>query len=500
MFYQTHRQVKWQTRRIDMKIAIALLNKKGENTIPTVLSAVEQNKRKSDAKFEVATEKGCMSEKDLSSLPASKICSATTLGYASTAPTQSQPHFSALKEGTLLFDGRIYTPTPKAADFVTQQIDQPNPAQAAEAFLQTIEGEYYLIAAQSNKLIAVRDPVGVQPLYYGENLNLAALAADRKTLWKLGLEPKCFPPGHIATITANGFDFRAIKTLKMEPPKNITIEEAADTLQKLLVESIQRRVLGQKKVAVAFSGGLDSSVVACLAQRCGVQVELVHVSLENQAETEAAFEAAKLLDLPMQVHLYKESDVEKTVPKVVELIEEPAPVNVSIGVPFYWTAQKTAELGYRVLLAGQGADELFGGYQRYVNQFMVEGNDAVRETMFKDVATIHETNVERDEKLCIYNDVELRLPFASYAVAEFAMSLPTELKFECKEDTLRKLTLRAVARNLGLPAQISDKPKKAVQYSTGIGNALKKIAKQHNQTLQQYIQEIFDKMKKETQR
>jgi asparagine synthase (glutamine-hydrolysing) len=164
-------------------------------------------------------------------------------------------------------------------------------------------------------------------------------------------------------------------------------------------------------------------------------------------------------------------------------------------VPFFWTAQRTAESGYRVLLAGQGADELFGGYQRYVNQYISEGDQKVRETMFNDVATIHETNVERDEKLCIFNDVELRLPFGTYPVAEFAMSLPTELKFEAKPDTLRKLVLRKVAQNLGLPPQIADKPKKAVQYSTGISTCLKKIAKQHNQTLKQYIKQMFDENK-----
>ncbi len=206
-------------------------------------------------------------------------------------------------------------------------------------------------------------------------------------------------------------------------------------------------------------------------------------------------EAAELLDLPMQIHLYKESDGEKTVPQVVRLIEEADPVKASIGVPFFWTAQKAAEAGSRVMLAGQGADELFGGYQRYVNEFISKGDKAVRETMFNDVVTIHETNVERDEKLCIFNDVELQLPFGTYPIAEFAMNLPTELKFEAKPDTLRKLVLRQVARNLGLPTQVADKPKKAVQYSTGISTTLKKIAKKHNQSLKQYIQEIYEKQK-----
>ena len=74
--------------------------------------------------------------------------------------------------------------------------------------------------------------------------------------------------------------------------------------------------------------------------------------------------------------------------------------------------------------------------------------------MFNDVVNIHESNLERDLKITGFHDVELRLPFASFEVAEFAMSLPVECKMEPKPDTLRKLVLRKVALNVGMPASI----------------------------------------------
>ncbi len=123
-------------------------------------------------------------------------------------------------------------------------------------------------------------------------------------------------------------------------------------------------------------------------------------------------------------------------------IEEPDPIKASIGVPFYWVAEKAAEAGFKVLLAGQGADELFGGYQRYVSECCKDGREAVRKTMFNDVIRIHESNLERDLKITSFHDVELRVPFGSYDLAEFALSLPVELKIENKADTLRKLVLR----------------------------------------------------------
>ncbi len=269
------------------------------------------------------------------------------------------------------------------------------------------------------------------------------------------------------------------------------MDKAAETLQALLVESIQRRVNDLKEVAVAFSGGLDSSVVAFLANKAGVKVNLLHVSLENQPETEEAIEAAEALDLPMQMHLFKDSDVEATLPKVVELIEEPDPVKTSIGVPFYWAAEQASQAKYKVVLAGQGADELFGGYQRYVNEYIKEGSEKVRRTMFNNVVGIHESNLERDLKIMGFFDVELRCPFASYSIAEFAIALPVECKMEQKNDTLRKLVLRKVAHNLNVPTAIADKPKKAVQYSTGINDAVKRIAKAQQKTVNEYIGELF---------
>jgi asparagine synthetase B (glutamine-hydrolysing) len=69
--------------------------------------------------------------------------------------------------------------------------------------------------------------------------------------------------------------------------------------------------------------------------------------------------------------------------------------------------------------------------------------------------------------------------------------LPVELKIENKTDTLRKLILRKAALNAGLPTKIAEKPKKAVQYSTGINNAMKKIAKNHEKSVNEYVNDLF---------
>jgi asparagine synthetase B (glutamine-hydrolysing) len=107
------------------------------------------------------------------------------------------------------------------------------------------------------------------------------------------------------------------------------------------------------------------------------------------------------------------------------------------------------------------------------------------------VVGIHESNIERDVKICGFHDVELRLPFASYPLVEFAVALPVELKIEGKAGSLRKLVLRKVAENMGVPASITEKPKKAVQYATGINSVVKKLAKKQKATVAEYINKLF---------
>jgi len=399
-----------------------------------------------------------------------------------------------LGDAAVLFDGRIYSPTLGASgtEIIAKKLQQADHLKVSETFLKEVEGDFLFIIAEPQRIIAGRDPIGVKPLYYGENRTVAALASNKKALWKLGIdEALSFPPGHLAFVSREGFKFKPIKTLVYSEPKQVTMQKAAETLQKLLERSVRRRVSGTKEIAVAFSGGLDSSVTAFLAKKCRANVHLIHVSLENRPETEEAKKAADELNLPLHVYLFGEADVEKLVSSVVELIEEADAIKASIGVAFYWTAEKAAEAGFRVLLAGQGADELFGGYQRYVNDYLLHGKEKARRAMFDDAVKLHESNIERDVKICGFHDVELRLPFASYQIAQFALNLTVELKIERKADSLRKLVLRKVAVDMGLPSSIVEKPKKAVQYATGINDVLKKLAKKQKTTITEYVNKFF---------
>ena len=371
----------------------------------------------------------------------------------------------------------------------------------AKRLIKNFDGCYTFAVASSRQImvgrdmLAGRDKLGLMPLYYGENEKLCAIASERKALWKIGIKEACsFPPGNLAVVNQAGFAFKHVSTIKQPRQRKMKLDEAARPLQKLLEESTQERLSDVEKVGIAFSGGLDSSIIARLAQRCEISVNLISVGLEGQPELVDAKEAAKALRLPIVVQTFKIADVEKALSRVLWLIEEPNVMKASVAIPLFWTAEVASKLGHRVLLAGQGADELFGGYHRYLNIYAKYGSRKLAEAIYSDTITSYARNFQRDEPVTAFHKVGLRLPFVDASVVNFALSLPVDLKVKSRSDDLRKRVLRKVAINLGISLFIADKPKKAIQYATGVDKVLRGLAKGKGLTPREHVEELFGKI------
>jgi asparagine synthase (glutamine-hydrolysing) len=473
-------------------IAVAV-NRKGENAVPTVVAMLKELTHRGTDAHGVATPNSATTAKLIEEIATKNISSSVALGHnLSRILPRDQPQPVQGNGFTLVFEGRLFpSPNLSEVDAIVEKLGHSLQKNASH-IIEKFEGSYAFTIAVPNKLIAGRDMFGTNPLYYGENDATCAVASERKALWTLGIKNvKSFPPGHIAMVNTQGFSFKPIKTVAQPPQQDVDMETAAKHLQSLLLESTRKRVSDFEKVAVAFSGGLDSSVIAVLAKNCGINVQLVSVGLENQPEVEFAEKAAEALELPLHLQTYTISDVEQILPKVLWLIEEPNTVKASIAIPFYWTAENTSKLGCRILLAGQGGDELFGGYQRYLEEYAQFGVEAVQKALYHDVAKSYETNFQRDNQVCSFHKVELWLPFVDRDVVCFSLSLPLKLKIESAEDRLRKRVLRQVAQNLGIPPLIANKTKKAVQYTTGVNKALQRLAKRKGLTLREYVENIF---------
>lgn len=483
-----------------MRAMVAVYDQKEKRAVQKTVEMLRALRHRGADAFGAATPKSIDLKAEPEQLQIQEAESKTAVGHVFfKVLKRDKPQPIKLGNVASVFDGRIYQfPKHYSTETIVNMLATSGES-SIEALISESDGCFAFSVAEAERLIVGRDALGLYPLYYGEKDDFFAFASECKALWKIGVkEAKSFPPGHLAIVDGNGLTIKSVKVLKKRSgrPSAISMEEAVEKLQWLLELSVRERTAGLDRAAVSFSGGLDSSLMAFLAEKAGVEAHLIHVSLENQRESVEAEEVASLLGLPFHKYLYREKAVEHALPQVLWAIESPDPLKTSIGIPLYWTAEKAAELDFRVLLAGQGADELFGGYKRYLTLYTRYGEAFVEKAMANDVLRMYENNFERDFKLCSFHNVELRLPFAAYPLVEFALGLPLKLKIDSKDDMLRKSVLRKTAEKLGLPQKIVNKPKKAIQYATGVDKTLKKLAKREKLPLKQYLQKIFQKLAK----
>jgi asparagine synthase (glutamine-hydrolysing) len=474
-----------------MGAMVAVVNKRGGNAVPATIAMLRSLKHRGTDAHGVATQASVEIARSLEELEDIDLNYNMAIGYNFSRITSNDMAQPVLGDGhASVFNGRFF-PEKTYTDRFTSRL-QANLEEEARRILKELDGAYAFAVSNSGKLVAGRDAYGLIPLYYGEDENICGLASERKALWTLGMRNvRSFPPGNIAAMDTQGFAFEKVATITQPRVRSISMKAAAEHLRLLLLESTTERVKDVEQIAVAFSGGLDSAVVALLAKMSGVQVHLISVGLEDQQELRHAERAGIALGLPFHIQTYDVGDVENAVSKVLWLIEEPNPMKVGVAIPFFWAAEIASRIGCPVLLSGQGCDELFAGYRRYLADLDQKGMQALRNILYHDVVSSHETNFQRDYPVCAFQRIELRLPFIDREVVSFALSLPLKLKIDSVQDLLRKRVLRRVAENMEMPYFITHRTKKAIQYSTGVSKALKKLAKSEDLTVSDYLNKLF---------
>ena len=483
-----------------MGAVVGVVNKNGENAATTVIEMMHELTHRGNGGYGVATYDCIKTSTTFEEIKNTNTCNSdVVIGHNMSCIMPRDKPQPVQGEGfTIIFEGRLFPAPSIPGEHESEKIAKKlgsKPLRNAEKIFEKW-GAYVFAIAEKNRILVGRDVFGMVPLYYGESDSVYAVASERKALWKIGIKDvQSFPPGKLAVITNQGFAFHKMSQLHVPPKEKIDMETASQALHLLLMETNRKQFCDLDSVAVAFSGGVDSSIVAALARDIGLDVQLISVGLKNQPEVMFTKQAADALGLPIHVQTYTVKDLEETLPKVLWLTEEANPVSACIAVPFYWLAETASKLDQPVLLAGQGADEIFGGYQRYLTDYKNSGEKGVDEKLLYDVENAYSANFQRDNQVCAYHGVELRLPFINKDVIQFGLRLPLSFKIKSAEDNLRKHILRKVAHDrFEIPKLLSDKPKKAVQYTTGVTKALQRIAKQNNMTLREYVEDAFKRV------
>lgn len=471
----------------------AAFSKTHENVVPRVVRMLAELEHRGRDMHGIATVDSLEITRSPQELPGLGIKSNAAIGHnLSCIFREDVPQPVQYQDAKLVLEGRFFPLAAKNDVREVVETDRKDPAEKARDIIKRLDGSYAFAFLTSRRLFVGRDSVGLTPLYYGEDDEAYVFASERKALWALGIQTvNSFPPGNLAIVDSRDLIFQPIRTIIKPEVKPISMKEAAERLQSILGESVNERVQHIKRVAMAFSGGLDSSVLASLAKSCNVDTHLIYVGMEGDLGMHDAERTAELLDLPLHVKTFAREDVEEVLRMVLWLIEEPDALKVSVAIPFYWIAQLSDGIGLNVLLAGQGSDELFGGYHRYLREYESSGVKGLEDALYRDVTSSYMVNFERDNKVCAFHNVELRLPFADYDLIHFSLSLPVNLKIASTEDQLRKRVLRKVAKRLGLPSTVYNMRKGAIQYTTGVDRVLRRLAKEKELSLKGLIEKYF---------
>ena len=227
----------------------------------------------------------------------------------------------------------------------------------------------------------------------------------------------------------------------------------------------------------ALSGGVDSSLVAKLAGR-----ECVAVGLEKSHDLKQARHAAGELGLSCTFVAITEAEIETALPVVVLTIPKKDPVNTGIALTQYFIARWAGDHGYTRILTGQGADELFGGYARYME------TDTLEADLARDFLGL-EAQARRDQGIAALHRTYLSMPYLDLRVVRAARVIPS---CEKVQGIRRKIPLRKVAER-HIPQDLAWYEKKAMQYGSGVFGVLRKLARKngYKTSLQDYIDQIL---------
>ncbi len=232
-------------------------------------------------------------------------------------------------------------------------------------------------------------------------------------------------------------------------------------LKRLLLASVE----DTKKVGIAFSGGIDSSLLALLCNKLSIDFKLYSVGFENSVDLEWADKISSEMGWKIKNRVLSFRDAKKTVKKIVKTLKTDNIVDICVGGIFYNVLKMARKEKIKFVLSGLGSDEIFAGYQRHEKNI----NDC-----WKDLKKVLDKDIERDEVLARKFNIKILYPFLNKELVEYSMKIDPLLKLN---NGFKKVILRESLIELGFPERFAWRRKKAAQYGSRFDKVIEKLSK-----------------------
>ena len=345
-------------------------------------------------------------------------------------------------------------------------------------FLDKLVGifAFVLYDAEQDRYLIARDPMGVMPLYTGRDEHGTLLvASEMKALVPVCKQIETFPPGHVwDSAVGEPVRYYTRDWMDYEPVKDN--EARAEDVREALDAAVKRQLMTDVPYGVLLSGGLDSSITAALAQKYShKRVEAddqqeawwphLHsfaIGLEGSPDLAAAKEVAEYIGTEHHtLHFTVEEGID-AIPDVIRHLETYDVTTIRAATPMYLMARRIKAMGIKMVLSGEGSDEIFGGYL-----YFHKAPDAQQfhEETVRKLDRLHLFDCLRANKAMAAWGVEARVPFLDQRFMDVAMRLNPEAK-RPTDGKMEKHILREAFEDM-LPASVAWRQKE--QFSDGVG-------------------------------
>ncbi|KAI1005328.1 putative asparagine synthetase [Podosphaera aphanis] len=389
---------------------------------------------------------------------------------------------------------------------------------------------FVLYDKEKDRIVAARDPIGVTSFYQGWSSTMPGavfFASELKCLHSVCDRIISFPPGHI-------YDSETKKTTRYYDPSwwdptNVPTKPVDyKLLRETFEKSVRKRLMAEVPYGVLLSGGLDSSLVASIAQRetlrlkaslvaqTSTRAEIIEEGNENQMEglvgiddenelstltylpqlntfsiglrnapdTKAALEVAKFLGTKHHDMTFTIEEGLNALTDVIYHLESYDVTTIRASTPMFLLSRKIKAMGIKMVLSGEGSDEIFGGYLYFHG---APNKEAFHEETVKRIKNLHLSDCLRANKSTSAWGLEARVPFLDKEFLEISMNIDPEEKL-IKSDRIEKYILRKAFDTSDEPEEKPYLPdnilwRQKEQFSDGVGygwiDALKDTAEIH---------------------
>jgi asparagine synthase (glutamine-hydrolysing) len=337
-------------------------------------------------------------------------------------------------------------------------------------FCNLLDGDWAFVVVDGDDFIAGRDPMGVKPLYYGlDDRGRVYFSSEMKPIADQCKTFSTFPPGHYYT-PKTGF-------VKYYIPEYEDFEKAINPLDLELIrtsltEATRKRLMSDVPIGVLLSGGLDSSLTSSIASRLladkGKKLHSFSIGLDADApDAKAARKVAEFLGTEHhEIHFTIEEGI-KILDQLIWHLETYDVTSIRASTPMYFLSKAITDMGIKVVLSGEGADEIFGGYLYFRNAPSTE--EFQKETIER-VQKLFTADLLRADKSTMAHGLEARVPFLDKAFLEMAIQIQPEEKQPKTYNGVEKYILRKAfdtPENPYLPQEVLWRQKE--QFSDGVG-------------------------------